>query len=230
MDTKAVVLLSGGVDSSTCLGIAVEQYGVENVKALCVHYGQRHSIEEDCAMKIAEYYGVTLSQIDISSVMQFSNCSLMAHSDEDVPTSSYAEQIEANGDGRVSTYVPFRNGLMLSVAAAFADSVFPGDKVAIVYGAHSDDAAGNAYADCSQEFADSMAAAINIGTYGNVGLVAPLLNMNKVQVVAAGLALPKPVPYNMTHSCYNGVQGGCGECATCIDRRIAFESNGLSIL
>jgi 7-cyano-7-deazaguanine synthase len=224
---KCVVLLSGGVDSSTCLGIAVNAYGSENVKALSVHYGQRHELEIESAKKIAEYYDVTLDEIDLSCVMRFSNCSLLASSTEDIPEKSYAEQIAENGEGRVSTYVPFRNGLMLSAAASFADSVFPGKRVAILYGAHADDAAGNAYADCSQEFADAINKAIYIGTYEKIEVVTPFVDMNKSAVVEAGLSLSNPVPYNLTHSCYEGVPGGCGKCGTCIDRTAAFEANGL---
>ena len=224
---KAVVLLSGGCDSSTCLGLAVEKYGSENVRALGITYGQKHIIEQECAQKIADYYGVPFDHIDISNVMQYSNCSLMANSTEDIPEKSYAEQIEENGTGRVSTYVPYRNGTLLSVATAYADSVFPGQSVVIYYGAHSDDAAGDAYADCSEEFIKAQAEAIRIGTYGNITLEGPLAKLNKIGVVELGLSLKRPVPYEYTHSCYNGVKGGCGKCATCLDRAAAFAANGL---
>ena len=224
---KAVVLLSGGVDSSTCLGIAVERFGAENVRALGIHYGQKHEIEQKSAKCIAEYYDVQFDEINISEVMKFSNCPLMANSTESIPEKSYAEQMEENGSGRVTTYVPYRNGTMLSVAAAYADSVFPDTYVAIFYGAHADDAAGEAYADCSQDFIDAQNAAIMIGTYGEIHLEGPLAAMNKTQVVATGLSLKKPVPYFLTHSCYNGVAGGCGVCGTCIDRINAFRNNGL---
>lgn len=227
--TKAVVLLSGGVDSSTCLGIAVERYGVENVRAVGIHYGQKHEIEQTSAQTIAEYYGVMLDQIDISSVMQFSKCPLMANSTEVIPDKSYAEQMAESGSGRVATYVPYRNGTMLSVAAAYADSVFPGCKVVIFYGAHADDAAGEAYADCSVEFIEAQNKAICIGTYGNIHIEGPLAAMNKTQVVATGLSLTRPVPYHLTHSCYNGVPGGCHTCGTCIDRELSFKANGLAV-
>lgn len=224
---SAVVLLSGGVDSATCLGIAVERYGSENVKALGITYGQKHAIEQESAQKIADYYGVELYHLDISNVMQYSNCSLLKQSTEEVPEKSYAEQMEENGTGRVSTYVPYRNGTMLSVAAAFADSVFPGRSVKIFYGAHADDAAGEAYADCSVDFIKAQNEAIKIGTYGNIELEGPLATLNKTGVVELGLSLKKPVPYYLTHSCYNGVPGGCGKCGTCIDRLAAFAANGL---
>jgi 7-cyano-7-deazaguanine synthase len=125
----------------------------------------------------------------------------------------------------VETYVPFRNGLMLSSVAALAVSLFPDEEVQIYLGAHADDAAGNAYADCSQEFTDTIGKAINIGTYGKVHLVAPLVNMNKAGVVALGMQLG--VPYILTWSCYEGREKACGTCGTCIDRQNAFIANNL---
>ena len=143
---------------------------------------------------------------------------------QDIEHASYAEQIAKQGEGRVSTYVPFRNGLLLSIATAYADSLFPGEEVEIFYGAHADDAAGRAYADCSPEFAEAMGKAINIGTYGNIHISRPLINMNKAEVVKTGLALN--VPYELTWSCYEGGDKQCGTCGTCIDRKAAFEANG----
>ena len=152
-------------------------------------------------------------------------CSLVKSSEEDVPEESYAEQIAKNGESRVSTYVPFRNGLFLSIAAAYADSLFLNQPCEIWYGAHHDDAAGNAYADCSEEFAAAMDQAMCIGTYGNIHVVRPLINMNKAQVVAEGFRLG--VPYNLTWSCYNGRAKACGKCGTCLDRVAAFRANGI---
>ena len=125
----------------------------------------------------------------------------------------------------VSTFVPFRNGVMLSSVAALAVSLYPDEEVDIYIGAHADDAAGNAYADCSKEFTDTIAKAINIGTYKLVHVEAPLVEMNKAQVVAEGLKLR--VPYELTTSCYNGREKACGKCGTCLDRIAAFEANGV---
>lgn len=223
---KALVLSSGGVDSTTCVGIAVGTLGAENVSTVSVSYGQKHSKELDCADSIANHYGVTHYTLDLSNVLQYSNCSLLANSTEAVPAQSYAEQIAQNGEGKVSTYVPFRNGLMLSSVAALAQSIYPDDNVDIYIGAHADDAAGRAYADCSEEFVSAMNTAIVIGTYGKVRVVAPLVNMNKAEVVATGLRLN--VPYQLTWSCYNGGDKPCGKCGTCIDRAAAFAANGVS--
>lgn len=224
---KALVLNSGGVDSTTLVGMAVDKYGAENVITASLYYGQKHDKELKCAAAIAEHYGVRHIEEDISSVMKYAGdvCTLVKSSKEAIPEQSYAEQIAQNGEGRVSSYVPFRNGLFLSIAAAYADSLFPNQPSEVWYGAHSDDAAGNAYADCSPEFAKAMDKAINIGTYGNIHVVRPLINMNKAGVVAEGLKLH--VPYEKTWSCYNGREKACGKCGTCIDRRAAFRANGI---
>lgn len=222
---KTIVLSSGGVDSTTCVGLAVSLYGAENVITASLYYGQKHSKELACARKIAEYYKVPHIEKDISTVMEYSNCPLLAKSTEEIKHQSYAEQIAENGEGRVSTYVPYRNGLLLSIAAAIADSMFPGQLVNIYYGAHADDAAGRAYADCSPEFVQAINEAINIGTYGKVHVIAPLINSNKASVVKLGLSLK--VPYELTWSCYEGGEKPCGKCGTCIDRANAFKANGI---
>lgn len=222
---KALVLSSGGVDSTTCVGIAVKDVGSENVSTVSVFYGQKHNKELECADKVADFYNVKHYVLDLSNVLQYSNCSLMKNSTEEIPMMSYAEQIEKNGEGKVSTYVPFRNGLMLSAVAALAQSIYPDDDVDIYLGAHADDAAGRAYADCSEEFTSAMNTAIVIGTYGKVRVVAPLVNLNKAGVVKLGLSID--VPYNLTYSCYNGSEKACGRCGTCIDRLNAFKANGV---
>ena len=150
---KALVLNSGGVDSTTCVALAIEKYGKENVVTATLYYGQRHDKELECARKVAEHYGVRHIEEDISCVMKYAGdvCSLMKDSKTEIPDKSYAEQIAENGEGRVGTYVPFRNGLLLSIATAYADSLFPGQDAVVVYGAHADDAAGQAYADAVAE-------------------------------------------------------------------------------
>lgn len=223
---RALVLSSGGVDSTTCIGIAVHRYGKENVSTVSVFYGQKHQKELKQADKIAKYYGVAHYELDLSNVMQFSNCPLLAKSTEAIKHKSYAQQIAEDGEGMVSTYVPFRNGLLLSAVASLASSIYPQEECEIYIGAHADDAAGQAYADCSQDFTDAMSKAINIGTYNKVKIAAPLVNMNKAQVVATGLKLN--VPYELTWSCYEGGEKPCGTCGTCIDRAAAFAANGVA--
>lgn len=223
---KALVLSSGGLDSTTCVALAVKEFGVENVITASLYYGQKHDKELKCAENIAKYYGVKHIEEDISNIMKYAKdvCTLIKGG-ADIEQKSYAEQIKENGEGRVSTYVSFRNGLLLSIATAYADSLFPGEEVAIYYGAHADDAAGSAYADCSPEFAEAMDKAINIGTYGKISVERPLINMTKAEVVKTGTELD--APYNLTWSCYLGGEKQCGKCGTCIDRKKAFELNGL---
>ena len=220
---KAMVLFSGGVDSTTCLGIAVDKYGAENVVALSIAYGQKHTKEIECSQKIAQHYGVEHLYLDLGKIFQYSNCSLLSHSDQEIPTESYAEQIEKTDGAPVSTYVPFRNGLFLSSAASIALS--KGCEV-IYYGAHSDDAAGNAYPDCSDAFNKAINDAIYIGSGNQLKVEAPFIGLTKAQVVKKGLELK--VPYELTWSCYMGEDKPCGVCGTCIDRAKAFEANGVA--
>ena len=216
-----MVLFSGGVDSSTCLAIAVDKYGADEVLCLSVSYGQKHSKELSAAKAVAAHYGVKLKTLDLASIYENSNCSLLRNSDEDIPLESYGEQLKKTGGAPVSTYVPFRNGLFLSCAASVALSFGCGE---IFYGAHSDDAAGNAYPDCSQDFNDSINRAIYLGSGSRLRVTAPFIGMNKAQVVARGLELK--VPYELTWSCYSGGEKPCGVCGTCRDRIAAFEKNG----
>lgn len=222
---KALVLSSGGCDSTTCVSLAVNRFGEENVSTVSIYYGQKHKKELQCARWVAKYYGIKHYELDLSSIFQYSDCSLLSHSSQDIIEMSYAEQMKKFGTGKVSTYVPFRNGLLLSTVASLAQSIYPDDNCYVYLGAHADDAAGDAYADCSQAFTDAMGEAISIGTYNKVHLVAPLVNMNKAEVVKTGLSIC--TPYELTWSCYEGGEKPCGKCGTCIDRAAAFAANGV---
>ena len=227
MKEIAVVLNSGGVDSTTAVGLAVHEYGKENVITVSAYYGQKHSVELECATNVAKYYGVKHMEIDLSKIFAYSNCPLLANSTEEIRHESYADQIAEDGEGMVRTYVPFRNGLLLSSVAAIAMSLVedkPDTTATIFLGANADDAAGEAYADCSPEFTQTMNDAIIIGTYHKVSVKAPFVNMTKAQIVGLGLKLG--VPYELTHSCYEGERPCCGTCGTCIDRINAFKANG----
>ncbi|MCQ2090528.1 MAG: 7-cyano-7-deazaguanine synthase QueC [Fibrobacter sp.] len=221
---KAIVLSSGGVDSTVCVAMAIKKFGKENVATTSIFYGQKHRKELDCAKAVSDYYGIPHYEFDVSSILKFSNCSLLANSTQKIVHKSYDQQIAENGAGKVSTYVPFRNGLMLSVCASLAQSIYENDDVVIYLGAHADDAAGNAYADCSEEFVNTMSDAIAIGTYEQVRVEAPFAGANKAEVVRVGLELE--VPFHLTWSCYEGGEKPCGTCATCIDRARAFNANG----
>ena len=221
---KALVLSSGGVDSTTCLAMAIDSVGADNVSALSIWYGQKHKKELHCAKAIADYYKVPHYELDLTQVMSYSNSSLLSSSTESIDHRTYGEQIAETGV--VSTYVPFRNGLILSMAASLALSLYPNEDVAIYIGAHADDAAGNAYPDCRPDFNHHMHEAIYIGSYNKVRLYAPLNDMNKSQVVREGLRLG--VPYHLTWSCYEGGATPCHTCGTCRDREQAFLDNGIT--
>lgn len=220
---KALVLISGGLDSTTCLAIAVDKYGADNVIGLSIYYGQKHVKEIEAAKKVAAYYGIEHLQMDLTEMFAYSDCSLLSHSKRDIPTESYAEQLKKAEGKPVSTYVPFRNGLFLSAAASIALSK---NCSVIYYGAHADDAAGNAYPDCSDVFVNAMNAAIYEGSGRQLHIEVPFVKHTKADVVACGLKLK--APYRLTWSCYTGGDAPCGVCGTCIDRAKAFELNGIA--
>lgn len=221
---NALVLTSGGVDSTTALALAIEKYGSDHVIALSISYGQKHTKELEAAKAVAAHYGVEQRFLDLALIFKDSNCSLLEGSTEEIPEASYAEQIaETHGETPVSTYVPFRNGLFLSAAASIALS---NDCEVIYYGAHADDAAGFAYPDCSPVFNKAMNDAIYEGSGHQLRIEAPFVNKTKADIVATGLKLD--VPYALTWSCYEGGEKPCGKCGTCIDRAAAFVANGVA--
>ena len=219
---KAMVLSSGGIDSTTCLGMAVEKYGKENVIALSISYGQKHDKEIKASNDVAEFYGVEHICLDLEKIFEYSDCSLLQHSTQEIPEEAYAEQLKKTDGKPVSTYVPFRNGLFLSSAASLALS--KGCSV-IYYGAHADDAAGNAYPDCSSAFNKAISEAIWLGSGNQLKVEAPFVEMTKAEVVKIGLDLK--VPYELTWSCYEGKDKPCMVCGTCLDRAEAFRLNGV---
>lgn len=218
---KAVVLSSGGIDSTTCLALAVDKYGKENVMSLSVFYGQKHAKELEAAEKIAAFYQVEHRELDMGVIFADSDCTLLSGRGE-VPHGDYASQQETAAGRPVSTYVPFRNGLFLAAAASVALSKGCGE---IYYGAHADDSAGNAYPDTSKAFHKAMGQAIYEGSGKELKVTAPFIGYHKSRVVEMGLKLR--APYELTWSCYEGGEKPCGKCATCIDRKKAFALNGV---
>ena len=218
---KALVLLSGGVDSTTCLALAKEKFG-DNVIALSMFYGQKHSKELASAKAIADFYHVELLTMDLAKIFAHSSCSLLQGSSEESPQASYDKQLKERNGEAVTTYVPFRNGLFLSTAASIALEY---ECDVIYYGSHADDAAGSAYPDCSVEFNAAMQQAIYIGSGKKLRLEAPFVDKTKKDIVAEGLRMG--VPYELTWSCYCGTDKPCRKCGTCIDREEAFLANGV---
>lgn len=219
---KAIVLSSGGVDSTTCLAIAINDAdGADNVTSVCIDYGQRHRKEMESSRRVAQHYGVTWKSLDLSQIWNECGGCLLDR-DSEVPEGTYEEQVKENGS--VATEIPFRNGVFLSVITAYAMSLYPGEDVAVYLGNHADDYEGNTYPDCSPEFTKAMQDAIRIGSRGRVRFRSPLVNCDKTEVVSLGIVLD--VPYELTWSCYKGGDKACGKCATCLDRLKAFRNNG----
>lgn len=227
--SKILVLLSGGIDSTSLLYAAIKKVGAENVVALNMYYGQKHMIEIECARWQAEHAGVEYIEKDISTVFGGleDSSALLIGSKKKIAHESYAEQLKHTEV--VSAYVPYRNGMLLSIATAIA---YAKGCETVAYGAHADDAVRRnngegtaAYPDCTKDFIDAQAKAMIEGTGKKVVLWAPLWNKNKADVVRFGLdnGATREV-YEHTHSCYEGVRGGCGTCGTCIDARDALDA------
>ena len=212
---KAYVLLSGGVDSSTALAFANHDFG-GRVAAVSVNYGQRHQKEIEQAEKVARHFENQFIVRDITGFIQKGG---LTDADLDIPPVGYDELPH----GVSPTYVPFRNGTLLSLIAGMA-AVDP-EAEAVYCGVHAEDAENWAYPDCTPEFMGGMANAIYIGTYHKVRLYTPLIFMRKNEIVAAGQYLG--VPWKDTWSCYEGGTFHCGICPTCRARRAAFAGAGV---
>lgn len=221
---KAVVLLSGGVDSSTLLAYAVKNYGRKNVLTITADYGQKHRNEISAATNVADYYAVKNIVVDMSVIFKYSDNALMFQSNASIPSGSYKTQAIAKNKPLL-TYVPYRNGMFLSAAAAIALSIFKDDRIDLFYGAHADDGGAAAYPDTSPKFVKHQARALWLGSGKRIKMVTPFVKKRKADLVKLGLSLG--APYHLTWSCYKGQKSHCGECSTCIDRRAAFLANGV---
>ncbi len=208
---KAYVLLSGGIDSTTCLAQAVKDWdGL--VCGVSFNYGQRHTKEIDHAEAVAGSMQCAFIQKDISAIIGKGG---VTDSALIIPQVSYDDL----KPGVSPTYVPFRNGTLLSAITSLAAT--DPEAVAIYFGAHADDAANWAYPDCTPEFIGAMANAIYIGTYHKLRLYTPLIFLNKAQVIRWGWDLN--APFHLTWSCYEGNDLHCGLCPTCRSRKEGFE-------
>jgi 7-cyano-7-deazaguanine synthase len=219
---KAVVLLSGGLDSTTVLAIAGSE-GYE-LYALSFRYGQRHSRELECASSVAKAMGVTQHLIISCDLRAIGGSALTDQMD--VPKQRGAEQISA---GIPVTYVPARNTIFLSFALAWAEVLGAKD---IFIGVNALDYSG--YPDCRPEYIEAFEKLAALGTKAGVEgrlplkIHAPLIAMTKAEVIRTGLKLG--IDYSMTHSCYDPGEGGmaCGACDSCLLRLKGFEEAGAS--
>lgn len=246
---KAFVLLSGGIDSTTCLHQAIIDYApndsyekglnkayyisnlkehkaVDWVEAYSVYYGQRHKKEMEYAKRTCDEFGIKHTILDVGNLLRGDTVMLTEDSEGkvEVPNISYNDI-----KGVSPTYVPFRNGLLLSAITAQAQKwvntldsstdTIKG-KAGIYFGAHAEDAHNWAYPDCTPEFIGAMANAIFIGSYMQIRLHTPLEWLDKQGVIQLGNYLN--VDWNNTWSCYKGEDKHCGVCPTCRSRREGF--------
>lgn len=217
--SRAVVLLSGGLDSTTALAVA-RSHGLE-CYALTVRYGQLHQVELDAAARVAAALGARehrVVAVDLSPIAQ----SALTTASIDVPKDRSLAEIGAPGDVP-STYVPARNTVLLSLALAWAESLGARD---IYVGVNVLDASG--YPDCRPEFVRAFEALAQVATRaGGFRIHAPLIEMTKAEIVRLGVSLG--IDYSITHSCYDPVGGAaCGRCDACALRRKGFAEAGIS--
>jgi 7-cyano-7-deazaguanine synthase len=211
---RAVVLLSGGMDSAVCLGVALREGFVP--WTLSFDYGQRHRAELAAAQAVAEAYGVPPERrrvVDLGRV--FSGSALTG--DAEVPTDRTPEEI---GRGIPATYVPARNLVFLALATALAEPLGARD---LFIGVNALDYSG--YPDCRPEFVAAFERAARLGTVSGVTVHTPLVHLTKADIVRLGLEVG--APFDRTLSCYFGRVPACGRCDACLLRRRGFAEAGV---
>ena len=219
---KAICLLSGGLDSATCLGVARRQ-GFD-CYALSFDYGQRHLIELDSAARVANLLGAKEHRVTRIDLRSFGASALTAD-DIDVPKLRSSDEMS---HGIPITYVPARNTVFLSFALAWAEVLECSD---IFIGVNAIDYSG--YPDCRTEFIHAFEQMANLATKAGVEgrlrvhIHTPLISLSKAEIVALGVDVG--VDFSLTHSCYDPDESGlpCGQCDSCILRRKGFEDAGL---
>lgn len=198
--------------------MAVDEVGHDNVYAISFGYGQKHFEPEiNAASRITEALDVHWRYQLLDRDMFNGTKSALLDDDVDIPNASYDEFV-----GVSPTYVPFRNGIFISIATAHALNV---GAEYVMIGAHSEDARNWAYPDCSPEFIGAMTAAVYVGSYRGVRLSTPLLHKTKVEIVLASIERESPI--YLTRSCYTGNEVSCGVCPTCQSRLAAFTEAGV---
>lgn len=213
---KAVVVLSGGLDSTTCMGIAKER-GYE-LYPITFQYGQKNAREVEQTKKIAQFYNAKEHRIvDTTFFRQIGGSAL---TDENLKVPAAEEKTEEIP----VTYVPARNMIFLSLASAYAEVI---EAEAIFIGVSAVDFSG--YPDCRPEFILSMEETINLATKAGasgkkIKIETPLMHLSKKETVEEGLRLN--VPYHLTTSCYNGEERACGKCESCMLRIKGFKEAG----
>ncbi len=209
------MVLSGGQDSTTCLYWAIDRYGHENVSSVTFDYGQRHRIELDCAIEIADFTGVRNVILPINTFAALGGNALTA-ADIEVTTAVGEES------GLPNTFVPGRNLIFLTFAAAYA---YQHRITHLVAGVAQTDYSG--YPDCREETMSSLQTAIQNGMETEIQIHTPLMHLSKKETVELARELGALPAMAMTHTCYNGQRPPCGHCPACELRAKGFAEAGV---
>ena len=216
--SKAVILLSGGLDSTTLLHYVWKTLGVGRIFALTFNYGQKHSREIRCAAWQAQQLDVLEHQVvDIAGLGSLTQ-GASALTDALIPVPAF-DELQAEQRDQPPTYVPNRNMILLSLAAAYAEAK---GVAKVFYGAQTQDRYG--YWDCTPEFMGRMNAVLALNRRLAVRIHAPFMLMSKSEIIGIGRELG--VDYAQTWTCYRGQETACGVCPACVERRGAFLQTG----
>jgi len=215
MNAKALVVLSGGQDSTTCLYWAIDRFGRENVSSITFDYGQRHRIELTCAAEIAAFAGVPNTILPIDTFAALGGDALTA---TDIAVESTLDE----DTGLPNTFVPGRNLIFMTFAAAFAYQRNIGN---LVTGVAQTDYSG--YPDCREATMTSLQTAIQNGMDSEIQIHTPLMHLSKKETVELAKELAALPAMAMTHTCYNGERPPCGHCPACELRAKGFAAAGV---
>lgn len=214
-DKKALVVLSGGQDSTTCLYWAIDRFGNDNVSTITFDYGQRHRIEIECAARIADHAAVSNTCLPIDTFSALGGDALTDRNIE-VESRMPAEKRLPN------TFVPGRNIIFLTFAAAYAYQRGIGN---IVTGVAQTDYSG--YPDCREETIRALQQTLRIGMESDVVIHTPLMHLLKKETVELAVQLGALPAMALTHTCYNGKRPPCGHCPACELRAKGFADAGV---
>ena len=215
LNTKSLVVLSGGQDSTTCLYWAFHKFGPNAVEAITFDYGQRHRVELDCATNVAKFANVPHTVIPINTFTALGGNALV---DENIPV-----QNDVVVDTELpNTFVPGRNIIFLTFAAVYA---WQHNIEHLVTGVAQTDYSD--YPDCRQKTIEALQSTIRLGMESNVVIHTPLMNLSKKQTVLLARDLGALDVMLLTHTCYKGRRPPCGECAACELRAKGFDQAGI---
>jgi len=215
MSEKALVVLSGGQDSTTCLYWAIDRFGAQNVSSVTFDYGQRHRIELSAASEIAKFVKVPNVMLPIDTFAALGGDAL---TDSQIAVASGVDE----ESGLPNTFVPGRNLIFLTFAAAYA---YQHGIAHLVTGVAQTDYSG--YPDCREETMRSLQTALQNGMDSEIQIHAPLMHLSKKETVQMAEALGALPAMAMTHTCYNGVRPPCGTCPACELRAKGFAEAGI---